>query len=207
MIGQCEVQQLKRDEDNALEFTKISGNQLELGAETFNVIERVQMQQSRTPPINVIDIRAHEYTPDGKGIIVSLATKYSPERRDYSVPVECLYNLISDLRTLKPPSNGAAPEPADEPSQQAPALSQASSQRTPPPVTKDLTRLNVTVPKKWMLRSGLPDHPLIVLVFDPQTEKQSGYGLTAGAAREMAVGLVKYADTVAKHQASNQKPN
>ena len=56
-----------------------------------------------------------------------------------------------------------------------------------------------------MLRSGLPDHPLVVLVFDPQTEKQSGYGLTAGAAREMAVGLVKYADTVAKH--SNQKPN
>ena len=81
------------------------------------------MQQSRTPPINVIDIRAHEYTPDGKGIIVSLATKYSAERRNYSVPVECLYNLISDLRTLKPPSNGAAPEPADEPSQQAPALS------------------------------------------------------------------------------------
>jgi hypothetical protein len=63
------------------------------------------------------------------------------------------------------------------------------------------------VPKKWMLRSGLPDHPLVVMVFDPQTEKQSGYGLTATAAREMAVGLVKYADTLAKHQAKKQKPN
>jgi len=163
------------------------------------------MQQSKAPAINVIDIRAHEYTPDGKGIIVSLATKYSPERRDYSVPVECLYNLISDLRTLKPPSDGAAP--ADEPLQQAPAPSQASGQPILAPGAKDLTRLNVTVPKKWMLRSGLPDHPLVVMVFDPQTEKQSGYGLTAAAAREMAVGLVKYADTVAKHQASNQKPN
>ena len=163
------------------------------------------MQQSKAPPINVIDIRAHEYTPDGKGIIVSLATKYSPERRDYSVPVECLYNLISDLRTLKPPSNGAAP--ADEPSQQDAAPSQASGQTTSSPGAKDLTRLNVTVPKKWMLRSGLPDHPLVVMVFDPQTEKQSGYGLTAGAAREMAVGLVKYADTVAKHQAKKQELN
>ena len=163
------------------------------------------MQQSKAPAINVIDIRAHEYTPDGKGIIVSLATKYSAERRDYSVPVECLYNLISDLRALKPPSDGAAP--ADEPLQQAPAPSQASGQPILAPGAKDLTRLNVTVPKKWMLRSGLPDHPLVVMVFDPQTEKQSGYGLTAAAAREMAVGLVKYADTVAKHQASNQKPN
>jgi len=165
------------------------------------------MQQSKAPPISVIDIRAHEYTPDGKGIIVSLATKYSAERRDYSVPVECLYNLISDLRTLKPPSDGAAPAPADETSQPDPAPSQASGQIIPPPQTKDLTRLNVTVPKKWMLRSGLPDHPLVILVFDPVTEKQSGYGLTATAAREMAVGLVKYADTVVKHQTSNQKPN
>jgi len=165
------------------------------------------MQHSKAPPISVIDIRAHEYTPDGKGIIVSLATKYSAERRDYSVPVECLYNLISDLRTLKPPSDGAAPAPADEPLQQAPAPSQASGQPILSPGAKDLTRLNVTVPKKWMLRSGLPDHPLVVLVFDPVTEKQSGYGLTATAAREMAVGLVKYADTVVKHQTSNQKPN
>ena len=165
------------------------------------------MQQSKAPAINVIDLRAHEYTPDGKGIIVSLATKYSPERRNYSVPVECLYNLISDLRTLKPPSNGAAPAPADETSQQAPAPLQASGQTPSSPGAKDLTRLNVTVPKKWMLRSGLPDHPLVVMVFDPQTEKQSGYGLTAAAAREMAVGLVKYADTVAKHQAKKQELN
>ena len=130
-----------------------------------------------------------------------------PSAATYSVPVECLYDLISDLRTLKQPSDEATAEPADETSQQAPAPSQSSGQATSSPEAKDLTRLNVTVPKKWMLRSGLPDHPLVVMVFDPLTEKQSGYGLTAGAAREMAVGLVKYADTVAKHQAKNQKPN
>ena len=165
------------------------------------------MQQSKAPPINVIDIQAHEYSQDGKNIIISLATKYSAERRTYAVPVGCLYDLISDLRTLKQPSDGATPEPADETSQPDPAPSQAGGQTTPPREAKDLTRLNVSVPKKWMLRSGLPEHPLVVMVFDPMTEKQSGYGLTATAAREMAVGLVKYADTVAKHQVSNQKPN
>lgn len=58
-----------------------------------------------------------------------------------------------------------------------------------------------------MLRSGLPDHPLVVMVFDPQTEAQAGYALTATAAREMAVALVKYADTVAKYEASKRKAN
>ena len=165
------------------------------------------MQHSKAPPINVIDIRAHEYSLDGKNIIISLATKYSAERRTYAVPVGCLHDLITDLRTLKRISDEATVEPVDEPPQQAPAPSQASGLPTSSPEAKDLTRLNVTVPKKWMLRSGLPDHPLVILVFDPVTEKQSGYGLTATAAREMAVGLVKYADTVVKHQTSNQKPN
>ena len=166
------------------------------------------MQQSKAPPINVLDIRAHEYSQDGKNIIISLATKYSAERRSYAVPVGCLYDLISDLRTLKQPSDGAMPEPADEASSQSdPTPSQAGGQTTPPREAKDLTRLNVSVPKKWMLRSGLPDHPLVVLVFDPVTEKQSGYGLTAAAAREMAVGLVKYADTIAKHQTTKPNPN
>jgi hypothetical protein len=164
------------------------------------------MPQSRVPPITVIDMRAHEYSQDGKNIIISLATKYSAERRSYAVPVECLYDLISDLRTLKQTADGARAEPAEASPPEA-APSQVSAPTASPPQAKDLTRLNVIVPKKWMLRSGLPDHPLVVMVFDPMTEKQAGYGLTTTAAREMAVGLVKYADAVAKHETQKQKPN
>jgi hypothetical protein len=181
-------------------------NEYGLRAETFNVIECFQMQQARTPPINAIDIRAHEYSPDGKNIVISLATKYAAERRTYSVPVESLYELLSDLKTIKRPSDnetsdGSALHQAPQPS------SEASDQKTTSATPKDLTRLSVTVPKKWMLRSALPEHPLVVLVFDPMTEKQSGYGLTVAAAREMAVGLVKYADTIVKNQNKTQKPN
>jgi hypothetical protein len=164
------------------------------------------MPQNRVPPITVIDMRAHEYSQDGKNIIISLATKYSAERRSYAVPVECLYDLISDLRTLKQTADGARAEPAEASPPEA-APSQVSAPTASPPQAKDLTRLNVIVPKKWMLRSGLPDHPLVVMVFDPMTEKQAGYGLTTTAAREMAVGLVKYADAVAKHETQKQKPN
>jgi hypothetical protein len=164
------------------------------------------MNQSKTPPISVIDIRAHEYSADGKAIMISLATKYSAERRTYSVPVECLHTLIADLRTLKRPSEAGAATDGGELTTSEPASSPGpAAGATTAAQAKDLTRLNVTVPKKWLLRSGLPDHPLVVMVFDPLTEKQSGYGLTVTAAREMAVALVKYADTVTKHQASQPK--
>jgi hypothetical protein len=115
--------------------------------------------------------------------------------------------LVSELRALYQPSIEVPPGDETSHSEPSSSSSQASDQTTASAGVKDVTHLNVTVPKKWMLRSGLPDHPLVVIIFDPQTEKQSGYGLSATAAGEMAVGLVKYADTVAKHQAKKQKPN
>jgi hypothetical protein len=35
-MGQSEVEPLKRDEDSALEFTKMSGKRYQLGADRFN---------------------------------------------------------------------------------------------------------------------------------------------------------------------------
>lgn len=151
------------------------------------------MQQSKTPPIRAIDLRADNYSPDGKNIIISFATKYVAERRIYSVPVECLNEFIADLQKLKSPTGTTSINTSRQPAAQTPE--------------KELNRITVTVPKRWMLRSGLPDHPLVVMVFDPQTEAQAGYALTATAAREMAVALVKYADTVAKYEASKRKAN
>jgi hypothetical protein len=150
------------------------------------------MQQSKTPPIRAIDLRADNYSPDGKNVIISFATKYIAERRIYSVPVECLNEFIADLQKLKSPTGTTSINTSRQP----------AATQTP---EKELGRITITVPKRWMLRSGLPDHPLVVMVFDPQTEAQAGYALTATAAREIAMGLVKYADTVAKHEAN--KPN
>ena len=46
------------------------------------------------------------------------------------------------------------------------------------------------------------DYPFVPMVSDPQTEKQAGFALSAELAREMAAGLVKYADALANHEAS-----
>ena len=62
-------------------------------------------------PISVVALRAEDYSPDGKHIILSLTTKYSAAERKYAVPVECFQDLIVDLRRL----NAASPA-AIEPS-------------------------------------------------------------------------------------------
>ena len=67
-------------------------------------------------------MRADEYSEDGKSIIISLKTKYSEAERRYSVPVECLGDLLMDLKRLHAPadagsSSEAAPVPAALPIQ------------------------------------------------------------------------------------------
>ena len=54
-----------------------------------------------TAPIAVVAFRAESYSPDGKNLIISLRTKYSSAERKYSVPVECLKDLLVDLQRLQ----------------------------------------------------------------------------------------------------------
>jgi hypothetical protein len=61
------------------------------------------------------------------------------------------------------------------------------------PVAK-ANQVTIRTPKKWMVGSGLPKHEVVLLIFDPQTEVQSGFALSAEAATEMAAALVKNAE-------------
>ena len=149
------------------------------------------MTQRKTPTIDVVTLRAENYSPDGNNVFIPLKTKHATEMT-LSVPIACLHELIADLQKLQPLAETASIATSN----QTDVASKAA---------EDLNRINITVPKKWMLRSALPDRPLIVMVFDPQTAAQAGYALTVTAAREMAVGLVKYADTVANHEATKPK--
>ena len=163
----------------------------------------IVMNQNKNVPIAVVDFRADNYSPDGKSLIVSLATEYSAERQCYSLPVQCLYAFIAGLQKLQsagasqptPPADASAPPPAPEP-------------EIAPAAAKDLNRTNIHIPKRWLLRPGLPEHPLVYLVFDPQTEGQTGYGLSAKSAREMAAHLMQCADMLEQqHEVGKAKSN
>ena len=50
--------------------------------------------------VSVAALRAESYSADDGSVVISLRTKYSSAERIYSVPVECLQDLIADLRRL-----------------------------------------------------------------------------------------------------------
>jgi len=160
------------------------------------------MNQGRAFPIDVAALRAKEYSPDGKNVIISLRQRFSAEQI-FSVPLECLYELITDLQKLNAAKGASAAGPAAEPAAE-PAAKPAAEPAAKPQPASDPNQVTVTVPKKWQLRSGLPAHPLVIVILDPQTEAQTGYALTPPAAQEMAVALTKIADTVAKHEAKKR---
>jgi len=58
------------------------------------------MSDDKTTPISVSALRADDYSPDGKNVIISLMTSFSTAERKYSVPIECFADLIVDLRRL-----------------------------------------------------------------------------------------------------------
>jgi hypothetical protein len=73
------------------------------------------MNQDKTIPISVIAMRADDYSPDGKNVIISLTTKYSTAERKFSVPVECFHDLILDLRRLNAAASASSIETPIQP--------------------------------------------------------------------------------------------
>src|SRR4029078_7942731 len=51
-------------------------------------------------PVSVVAVRAENYSSEDDSIVISLRTKYSTAERIYSVPADCLEDLIADLRRL-----------------------------------------------------------------------------------------------------------
>jgi hypothetical protein len=68
-------------------------------------------------PVSVVALRAENYSAEDDSIVISLRTKYSTAERIYSVPVECLRDLIVDLRRLSLSAPAAPCEKADSPTE------------------------------------------------------------------------------------------
>ena len=71
--------------------------------------EKVEQRVS----VSVVAVRAESYSAADDSIVISLRTKYSTAERIYSVPVECLQDLIVDLRRLSLSAPTAPYEKAD----------------------------------------------------------------------------------------------
>jgi hypothetical protein len=79
----------------------------------------VSQDEKQNLPVSVTELRAESYSADGDDVVISLRTKYSAHERKYSIPVQCLRDLIIDLQRL---NAAAAPTQPDQPTEQAKPL-------------------------------------------------------------------------------------
>lgn len=61
-------------------------------------------------PVRISALRALSYSASGKELIIGLTTKYSGAERQYVIPIECFYDLITDLQRLNASPEGASLE-------------------------------------------------------------------------------------------------
>ena len=65
--------------------------------------------------------------------------------------------------------------------------------------------LKVTAPKTWMVTADTKIHDVVLLIFNRNTEAQTGYALAPDAAKGMADAIMKNADVVLKSKGGKQK--
>jgi hypothetical protein len=153
---------------------------------------------------DVASLRATEYSADGQKVTISLTTKYTSERL-YSVPLSCLSEFIADLERLKASEPTAPAAAARKGTTDAKFAASRGAAPVHAAAGSNPKEIKVNLPKKWMVASALPQRPMVILVFDPQTETQAGFGFGGPAAREMAAGLIKYADQIAQYAEKSSK--
>ncbi|MET0632179.1 MAG: hypothetical protein ABWY92_15085 [Xanthobacteraceae bacterium] len=122
-------------------------------------------------------VKGHAVSNDGGQVAVAFATKDGDEL-SVMMPADCLEALISALNRAK----SAAKNKRDKASDQ----------------------VTVTLPKTWMVTADLQVRGLVLLVFDPKTDAQVGYGLDPDSSKKLAAGLVKNAEAVIAHKAKKQ---
>jgi hypothetical protein len=116
----------------------------------------------------VTSVKTYAVSDDGKKVKITLATKHVGDLV-LAMSQQCADDLVEAL--------GAKPLQKGKPAQGG-------------------REMRATIPKKWMVTTDLKVPGIVLLLFDPKTESQTGFGLQAKAAKAMGVGLVKRADAV-----------
>lgn len=149
------------------------------------------------PGISINSIKSCRLSANGAEVHITFASRYSGDF-EISMPLACRDELIALL------APGGTPRPASAAPMAAPAApvpAPAAPSKTEPAKPG---QISVTVPKKWAVTADTTIHDVVLLLFNPNMDKQTGYALGPEAAKEMAVGLVKNADTVLAHKSAKK---
>jgi hypothetical protein len=134
--------------------------------------------------MKVNGVKGHTTSDDGTTATVTFGTKYVGDLA-LTMPCECIDEIIVALEGVR----SAAPA----------ALTSGITARTGIAAKREKGTgpVQVRTPRKWLVTAdqGVRDG-IVLLVFDHQSESQTGFALSARAAKEVAAGLVNEADAV-----------
>jgi len=162
------------------------------------------------PGISINGIKSCKLSANGTEVHITFISRYSGDF-EVSMPLACRDELLAMLTA----NSAARPSPPAAPAAAPRTVSPATAVPAPParPITSPAPapeppakpgQISVSVPKKWAVTADTTVHDVVLLLFNPNMEKQTGYALGPEAAKEMAVGLVKNADTVLAHKSSKK---
>jgi len=165
------------------------------------------MSTSETHPVDIVSMRAIGYSADGKSLVLAFKSTYPPDR-SYSVPIECMKAFIADLQRLGSSPGTAPTVPMEKTAERPVATNNGSSNASKGPGTSEKpvqapNQVAARAPRRWMLGTGLPQHPVVLLVFDPQAPEQAAYVIAEEGARTMAAGLLQQADRITQHRSGS----
>jgi hypothetical protein len=123
-------------------------------------------------PYTVTEIKDFALSADGTQATFTLVAKYAGEMA-VTMPVSC-------LDALKLPQNPA------------PAGVKGKSGET--------RKGTLHRPKKWLLGGETTEHKIVALIFDPQSDRETGFAFSPKSAKDLAAGLVRSADAVSTYK-------
>ena len=135
-------------------------------------------------------VKSYAVSDEGAEVAVVLDAKHVGELA-LLLSVDCLNDLLSTLNRAKVAIEGKRAKQIN-----------ARQDNNP----KQDNQVTISVPKNWLVSADTKVHNVVLLVFNHQTDIQSGYALDPDAAKKMATGLVKNADAVLTSK-GNQRAN
>ena len=147
--------------------------------------------------IRISGVKSSRLSEDQKELIVGCATKYTGDL-ELRIARECIEDLVRELaRTLpalQPQARDASvPTPTAVPMVAANAPPNAAA---PLANNNNPDEVRFEMPRNCTITADTSGRGVVLVILNHRLERQVGYAFTPDAARQMAGGLTKSADTL-----------
>jgi hypothetical protein len=157
--------------------------------------------------IRINGVRASRLSEDKKEVIVAGVGKYVGEL-ELRFAFECVDDLIVALTRAKADAPVAAAPDATAPvAHPTPSATNTVSQprANDPPAGNNLDEVRFEIPRNCAITADTSGRGLVLFIVNHKLDRQAGYAFSPDAAKQLASGLMKSADTLLSSKAAATK--